>query len=89
MYPVHFRANYLPDVAMFKVEVSTPEERHVELMTVERFLEFAENDTSLVVSGNTIVFTGRTPEETKKAREGIHAYFKSVAKSFKDSKYYP
>lgn len=78
MIPIHFQAVFLPDVRKFKVEVVTPANRWIELMTIARFLRFARG-SNLVIGGVTVVFTDDDGTVKK--------YFKTVADCYVQAMY--
>lgn len=87
MVEIHFQANYLPKHKKFRVEVTCPGHRWVELMTIAHFIRFArETDKPLKIGGQTIVVKDDDGSYLKPVRD----YFKEVADSYMKWKgYFP
>lgn len=82
--PITFRATFVERVKHFKVEIITPDKRWVELMTISKFLRWAQNveDSDLKIGGIKVKMEGGMSAE---ARKQINDYFKSVAEAYKTS----
>lgn len=78
MKPIHFQANFLPKVRKFKVEVTTPERRWVELMSVARFMRFAKSsDKPMQIGGITLKI------DNAEVLNRIWDYFKQIAAAYR------
>ena len=73
----NLRANFLPKLKKFRVEMKWPGQRWVELMTIAQFLRFARNpDTRLKIGGTEVVC------KDEEAMKEIRAYLRTVAESY-------
>lgn len=90
MIPIYIRANYLPKVRKFKVQVDLPGLHKVELMTVARFLRFARSNGPIKIGGVTLVFMVEGPggeERTVATPQIVRNYLRKVADSYVEATY--
>jgi hypothetical protein len=79
MIPITFRATFLPAVKKFKVEVTTPKQRWIELMTIAQFQRFAKDEKPLSIGGMTVEFDN---DDDGSAMTAIKQYFRNVADGY-------
>lgn len=85
MIQLHFQANYLPEHKKFRVELTYPGNRLVQLMTVSHFIRFArETDKPMVIGGITV----KVDEDSKEAFQAVRQYFGEVAYAYMEHKGY-
>jgi hypothetical protein len=83
---VQFRvhAQWLPNTNGFKVEFSTSDDRHIEIMDEARYFNFCDKlDTELQISGWKIVFENGKDNEVE---DKIRDYFRAVRESYEEAK---
>lgn len=91
--PVHFQANYVPQLRQFRVEISVGNptiingkekfaaaERWVEMMTPKRYLAMVEGGQPIFVSGVEVKFDG---DFGKEAEQNVRMYLRQVAESYR------
>ena len=86
MTAIHFQANFLKEVKKFKVEISTPERRFVELMSIARFLRFAKEIKTKPISIGGVIVNFKDDKDNLK--EAVIDYFNEVSNSYKKYKGY-
>ena len=80
MKPIKFHAVFLPKVHKFKVELTWPGQRFVELMTVSRFLRFAKEEGWPKIGGVQVRVDG---DADGKVLAQVRGYLRQVADSYK------
>jgi hypothetical protein len=81
---IHFLAVWNPTAKMMNVEFSTPEKKHIELMSPKRFEEFcAKLDSEIEIAEWKVRFE---PGSDRSQIEQIKDYFRAVLASYKKAK---